>query len=60
MPSCFKLVQLLSVRNIKELNNLGKYLLLAEKIRNTVSFHFFSYYCITWEQDKKPPNKDEK
>jgi hypothetical protein len=34
MPSCFKLVQLLSVRNIKELNNLGKYLLLAEKIRN--------------------------
>jgi hypothetical protein len=24
----------LSVRNIKELNNLGKYLLLAEKIRN--------------------------
>ena len=31
MPSCFKLVQLLSVRNIKELNNLGKYLLLAEK-----------------------------
>ena len=34
MPSCFKLVQLLSVCNIKELNNLGKYLLLAEKIRN--------------------------
>ena len=34
MLSCFKLVQLLSVRNIKELNNLGKYLLLAEKIRN--------------------------
>ena len=34
MPSCFKLVQLLSVRDIKELNNLGKYLLLAEKIRN--------------------------
>jgi hypothetical protein len=26
MPSCFKLIQLLSVRNIKELNNLGKYL----------------------------------
>jgi len=23
-PSCFKLVQLLSVRNIKELSNLGK------------------------------------
>jgi hypothetical protein len=34
MPLCFKLVQLLSVRNIKELNNLGKYLLLAQKIRN--------------------------
>ena len=34
MPPCFKLVQLLSVRNIKELNNLGKYLLLAEKNRN--------------------------
>jgi hypothetical protein len=34
MPSCFKLIQLLSVRNIKELNNLGKYLLLAEKNRN--------------------------
>ena len=34
-PSCFKLVQLLYVCNIKELNNLGKYLLLAEKIRNT-------------------------
>ena len=33
-PSCFKLVQLLSVHNIKELNNLGKYLLLAEKICN--------------------------
>jgi hypothetical protein len=32
--SCFKLVQLLSVHNIKELNNLGKYLLLAENIRN--------------------------
>jgi hypothetical protein len=34
MLSCFKLIQLLSVRNIKKLNNLGKYLLLAEKIRN--------------------------
>ena len=32
-PSSFKLVQLLSVRNIKELNNLGKYLYLAEKVR---------------------------
>jgi hypothetical protein len=26
--------QLLSVSNIRELNNLGKYLLLTEKIRN--------------------------
>ena len=33
-PSTFKLVQLLSVRNVKELNNLGKYLFLAEKARN--------------------------
>ena len=32
MSSCFKLVQLLSVCNIKEL--ICKYLLLAEKIRN--------------------------
>jgi len=28
-------VQLLSARNIKELNNLVKYLLLAEEIRNS-------------------------
>jgi len=34
MPSCFTLIQLLSVCNIKELNNRGKYLLLAENIRN--------------------------
>ena len=33
-PSAFKLVQLLSVRNIKQLNNLGKYLINAEKLRN--------------------------
>ena len=47
MPSCFKLIQLLSVRNIKELNNLGEYLLPAEKIRNAeVSFHFVLLYCI--------------
>ena len=32
-PSVYKLVQLMSVRNIKELNNLGKYLFLAEKCR---------------------------
>jgi len=44
-PSCFKLVQLLSVRNIKELSNLGKYLLLAEKIRNAY-FHFISFRII--------------
>jgi hypothetical protein len=34
-PSAFKLTQLLSVQNIKELNNLGKYLYVAEKIRNS-------------------------
>lgn len=32
-PSTYKLIQLLSVQNIKELNNLGKYLKLAEKLR---------------------------
>jgi len=30
-PSAYKLVTLLSVRNVKELNNFGKYLCLAEK-----------------------------
>jgi hypothetical protein len=34
-PSAFKLTQLLSVQNIKELNNLGKYLYVAEKIHNS-------------------------
>jgi hypothetical protein len=34
-PSAFKLTQLLSVQNIKELNNLGKYLYVAEKNRNS-------------------------
>jgi hypothetical protein len=34
-PSAFKLTQLLSVQNIKELNNLGKYLYVAGKIRNS-------------------------
>ena len=34
MPSCFKLIQLLSVRNVKELNNLDKYIVKAERIRN--------------------------
>ena len=33
-PSVYKLVTVLSVRNVKELNNLGKYLCLAEKLRN--------------------------
>jgi hypothetical protein len=33
-PSVLKLTRLLSVQNIKELNNLGKYLYVAEKIRN--------------------------
>ena len=35
-PSSFKLVQLLSAHNVKELNKLGKFLCLAEKIRNNV------------------------
>ena len=43
IPSCFKLAQLLSVRNIKEHNNLGKYLLLAEKIRNAHCIVVFAY-----------------
>ena len=33
-PSVYKLVQLLSVNNVKELSNLGKYLYLATKRRN--------------------------
>jgi hypothetical protein len=33
----FKLVQLLSVCNIKELNNLGKFLYSAEKVRNCLT-----------------------
>ena len=33
-PYAFKLVQLLSVCNIKELNNLGKFLYSAERVRN--------------------------
>jgi hypothetical protein len=38
-PLCFKLVQLLSSQNIKELNNLGKYLCISEKLRND-TFYF--------------------
>ena len=34
-PSACKLTQLLSIQNIKELNNLGKYLYVAEQIRNS-------------------------
>ena len=49
-PSCFKLVQLLSSQNIKELNNLGKYLCISEKLRN-YTFYFvyynLSYICIS-------------
>ena len=30
-PSSFRLVLLMSVHNVKELNNLGKFLCLAEK-----------------------------
>ena len=49
-PSSIKLVQLLSAHNVKELNNLGKYLCLAEKVRNNahVISHFLcrlSYVC---------------
>ena len=33
-PSVFKLVQLLSAENTKELNNLGKFLVQAEKLRS--------------------------
>ena len=33
-PSTFKLIQLLSVHNVKELNNLGKFLFNIEKNRN--------------------------
>jgi hypothetical protein len=40
-PSCFKLVQLLSVRNIKELNNLGKYLHNKKRTKRT-----FKQYCL--------------
>ena len=32
--SVFKLVQLLSVQNVKELHNLGKYSCLSTKLRN--------------------------
>ena len=32
-PSVFKLVKLLSVQNTRELNNLGKYLQFATKLR---------------------------
>ena len=34
-PSVFKLVQLMSVQNVRELRNLGKYLLLACKLKNS-------------------------
>ena len=33
-PSTYKLIELLSVRNVKELNNFGKFLFLAEKYRS--------------------------
>ena len=58
-PSAFKLVQLLSVCNIKELNSLGKFLYSAEKVRNClivmlryeyilvliVSIYAYNLYC---------------
>ena len=34
-PSAFKLTQLVSDQNIKDLSNLGNYLYVAEKIRNS-------------------------
>ena len=34
-PFTFKLIQLLSLRSIKELDNIGKYLYTAEKNRKT-------------------------
>ena len=47
MPSCFKLVQLLSVRNIKELNNLGKYFVTSWKnSQRLFSFHFVLLFYI--------------
>ena len=36
-PSAFKLVQLLSVSNIKELNNIGKSFYSSEKVRNCLA-----------------------
>jgi hypothetical protein len=36
-PSAFKLVYILSVCNIKELNNLGNCLYSAEKVRNCLT-----------------------
>jgi hypothetical protein len=41
--SAFKLVQLLSVCNIKELNNLGKFLYSAENVRNCSAMNIFLY-----------------
>jgi hypothetical protein len=34
VPTAYKLETLFSVRNVKEFNNFGKYLCLAEKLRN--------------------------
>ena len=43
IPSAYKLVTLLSVRNVKELNNSGKYLCLAKKLRNVNLSLLMSY-----------------
>ena len=49
LPSCFKLIQLLSVHNIKELNNLGKYLLLAEKkLYTSLLYEFVTMYLLPY------------
>ena len=48
-PSCFKLVQLLSLQNHneKKLNNLGKYLCVAEKLCNSsYIFVVFSFSVV--------------
>lgn len=47
-PSTFKLVQILSVRNNKEVNNLGKYLYSAQKALNVFKIvqKFVYYVCM--------------
>ena len=66
-PDClitFILIQLLSVRNVKELNNIGKYLYIAEKIRKTgVTYSFFPHTHFSPRKNEYilsfPPEKNE-